>query len=66
MLCFTNNGTVLRQAEKDKMQKIHLMMKKIKKLGSKEVNELLEKIRENLQTEREMTTAIQNVFQVIS
>lgn len=48
------------------MQKIHLMMKKIKKLGSKEVNELLEKIRENLQTEREMTTAIQNVFQVIS
>uniref|UniRef100_A0A8C3BMT8 Centromere protein H n=1 Tax=Cairina moschata TaxID=8855 RepID=A0A8C3BMT8_CAIMO len=56
---------VLRQAEKDKMQKIHLMMKKIKKLGSKEVNELLEKIRENLQTEREMTTAIQNVFQSI-
>lgn len=66
MLCFTNNGTVLRQAEEDKLQKIHLMMQKIKELGSKEVNEMLEKIRKNLQTERAMTTVIQNVFQVIS
>ncbi|KAI6058293.1 Centromere protein H [Aix galericulata] len=56
---------ILKQTEEDKIQKIHLMMKKMKELGSKEVNELLEKIRENLQTEKEMTTAIQNVFQSI-
>ncbi|XP_027301939.2 centromere protein H [Anas platyrhynchos] len=56
---------ILRQAEEDKLQKIHLMMQKIKELGSKEVNEMLEKIRKNLQTERAMTTVIQNVFQSI-
>ncbi|XP_068783441.1 centromere protein H-like isoform X1 [Struthio camelus] len=66
MLHFPNNGIVLKQAGGNKLLQIHTTMKKQKKeLASMEVGEMLEKIRNNLQKEKEMTTLIQNIFQNI-
>ncbi|XP_035409556.1 centromere protein H [Cygnus atratus] len=56
---------ILKQAEEDKLLQIHDMMKNKKELASRKVGEILESIHKNLQTERAMTTVIQNVFQSI-
>uniref|UniRef100_A0A8B9P7S6 Centromere protein H n=1 Tax=Apteryx owenii TaxID=8824 RepID=A0A8B9P7S6_APTOW len=57
---------LLKQAGGNKLLQIHTTMKKQKKeLASMEVGEMLEKIRNNLQKEKEMTTLIQNIFQNI-
>ncbi|XP_059689463.1 centromere protein H [Gavia stellata] len=56
----------LKKAGRQKLLQIHTMMKKQKEeQASMEVTEMLEKIRNNLQKERAMTTVIQNVFQNI-
>ncbi|XP_035166698.1 centromere protein H isoform X1 [Oxyura jamaicensis] len=56
---------ILKQAEEDKLLQIRAVIKKKKELSSMEVGELLKSIHKNLQTERAMTTVIQNVFQNI-
>ncbi|KFV44011.1 Centromere protein H, partial [Gavia stellata] len=56
----------LKKAGRQKLLQIHTMMKKQKEeQACMEVTEMLEKIRNNLQKERAMTTVIQNVFQNI-
>lgn len=65
MLHFPNNGTVLKKAGRQKLLQIHTIIKKQREeKTSTKVSEMLEKIRNNLEKEREMTTVIQNVFQV--
>lgn len=65
-LNFPNTGTVLKKAGGQKLLQIHSMLKKQKeKKANMKVSEILEKIHNNLQKEREMTTVIQNVFQVM-
>ncbi|KFP34945.1 Centromere protein H, partial [Chlamydotis macqueenii] len=56
----------LKKAGGQKLRQIHTMMKKQKEeQASTAVNETLEKIRNNLEKERQLTTVIQNVFQSI-
>ncbi|NXQ83131.1 CENPH protein, partial [Nyctibius grandis] len=56
----------LKKAGGQKLLQIHTMMKKQKEeQASTKVSETLEKIRNNLRKERDMTTVIQNVFQNI-
>ncbi|KFM02973.1 Centromere protein H, partial [Aptenodytes forsteri] len=56
----------LKKAGRQKLLQIHTMMKKQREeKTSMKVSEMLEKIRNNLEKEREMTTVIQNVFQSI-
>ncbi|XP_025892543.1 centromere protein H [Nothoprocta perdicaria] len=57
---------ILKQAGGNKLLQIHTTMRNQKKeLANMEVGEMLEKIRNNLQKEKEMTTLIQNIFQNI-
>ncbi|KFO83514.1 Centromere protein H, partial [Buceros rhinoceros silvestris] len=57
---------LLKKAGGQKLLQIQTMLKKQKeKKANMKVNEILEKIHNNLQKEREMTTVIQNVFQNI-
>lgn len=59
------NQIALKQAGEKKLLQIHTMKKKQKEeLESIEVGEMLKRIRRNLQKETEMTTLIQNIFQV--
>ncbi|KAM6033660.1 centromere protein H [Chlamydotis macqueenii] len=56
----------LKKAGGQKLRQIHTMIKKQKEeQASTAVNETLEKIRNNLEKERQLTTVIQNVFQSI-
>ncbi|KAM6227855.1 centromere protein H [Spheniscus humboldti] len=57
---------LLKKAGRQKLLQIHTMMKKQREEKTNmKVSEMLEKIRNNLEKEREMTTVIQNVFQSI-
>lgn len=65
MLCFPNNGTVLKQAEEEKALRISTTMRKKKEVARMKINEKLKLLHRNVQYERKVIVLIQNILQVI-
>jgi len=66
MLCFPDNGTVLKQAEGEKALRIFTTVRKKKEVVRMKIAEKLKFIHRNVQYERKVTTLVQNILQVMS
>lgn len=66
MLCFPNNGTVLKQAEGEKALQIFTTVRKKNEVARKKITEKLNLLHRNIQYERKVITLIQNILQVMS